>query len=670
MMEWRVLSRTALPVLAGALVVTAAHFYLAGLGPDAATPWMMVDRGFDLSVVALLSLAWVGVGRMVLRRLNFSASGVIGPMVLAWGLGAGFTSHGLLLLGVLHLLTVPVVVVVLAATLVLTRNEWRALLHEMREGWRTRAAFTRLERVLLIVNGLLLLPILLSALTPPIEGDALSYQLAAPAEFLARGAIVPLFENTGANYPLGPSLLFVFGLALDSPIAAQLVHFAFGLGLMGAVYALAAEAFSRPTALLATAILWTSPVIGLEASAPLVDLGWVLYEFAAVWMFWRWHQSRARAPLILAGIAIGFAVSSKYLAFVGWGVLAVCVGVDAWLGSQRSVRAALRAVMLVNVAALLTALPWLAKNLVLLGNPLYPFFLGAYGFNGQLQKPTGAAGGLGDWVAAGMGNGLDALLAFPFNVYVHWERFDSVKNRGGPSLFFWFLPLYLFVKKNGLVTFLLVLAAVRFAVWWNLTQFVRYGLILFPLVSVICAYAASELYFNVRGRWTRPLLRIAIAVFLVIGITLQWGFFLTLREGSLAYLLGLQSQTTFLETNLHDARVTRFMNETLPRDAKVFAVGDTRVFYITRAVIGDAAHTNWADLAALGQTPDGVRRQLRALGVSHVWRSQDEIVYSKNFWNLPTPEENQIVPFETFRARYLEQMYEDDRGHTVYRLLD
>lgn len=656
------------PVALGAAAAASAHYYVAAYFAESATPFMILDRVFDVGLVILLSLGWIGLGRYVLRAVHYEFGGFVGDAMLAWGLGAGISSHVLLGLGIVHLLYAPVVVVLFGGTLVLTHREWRGVWREGQARWQSHTAFTRTERVLLAGAALLIVPVFLSALTPPIEGDALSYQLAAPAQFLAEHAIVPLPANTGANYPLGAGLLFVFGLALGSPIAAQLIVFVFGLALTGVVYAFAAENFTRPVGIAAAMILWTSAVIGLEASAPLVDLGWVLYEFVAIWLFWRWHKTRTDAALLLAGLAMGFAVSSKYLAFVGWGTLALAVLIEAWVRSGNPFRAALRAMLTFNGAAFLTAVPWLAKNLFLLGNPVYPFFLGMYGLDGELHKGSGAAGGLSDWVAAGMGNDWKALLAFPYNVYVHWERFDPVKNRGGPSLFFWFLPLYLVVKKQPLISFLLGLVVIRFVVWWELTQFVRYALILFPLLSVICGYIVWELVQRLKGRWTRPLLGVAIALFVLVGIFLQWGFFLALRDGAVAFVLGLESQATFLDTNLHDAGVTRFMNATLPPDSKVFALGDTRVFYLTRAVIGDVAHTNWADLAELGQTVDGMREQMRRLGVTHVWVSEDEITYSKNFWNIPAPWENQTVSFDEFRARYLKELYHDEKGHTVYAL--
>lgn len=651
-----------------ALLAIASHFYLGTLASDTATPLMLLDRVFDVGLVLLLSLSWVGLGRVVLRALQYAFKPSVGDVALAWGIGAGISSHVLLVLGLLHLLYVPIVLILFGATLLLTVPEWRGAWSELQTKWQTRTPLTRTETVLLVAAALLILPVFFSALTPPLEGDALSYQLAAPARFLAQNAILPELFNTGANYPLGAGMLFVLGLAFSSPIAAQLIHFVFGLALMGVVYAFTAENFSRPAGLVAVVILWTSPVIGLEASTPLVDLGWVLYEFIAIWLFWRWHQTRATSLLLLAGVSMGFAVSSKYLAFVGWGALALFVALDAWRGAASPLRAVVKALVVFNGAALLTAVPWLGKNLLLLGNPVYPFFLGAYGLDGQLHK-SGSGASLGEWVAAGMGNSWQALLAFPYNVYAHWERFDSVKNRGGPSLFFWFLPLYLLVKKQPLIHFLLALVVIRFAVWWNLTQFVRYGLILFPLLSVICAYIVWELLRAAQGRWTRPLLRIGIALFLIIGLALQWGFFLSLREGAVAFLLGQQSQAAFLDTNLHDARVTRFINTTLPPEAKLFALGDTRIFYLDRAVIGDVTHTNWSDLAALGSNVDGVRERLRTLGISHVWVSEDEITYARNFWNIPAPWENQTVSFSDFQARYLRQIYKDEQGHTVYQLL-
>ena len=631
------------------------------------TPLMMIDRLFDVWLVGLFTLGAVGVGRWLLRKLRYSFHSALAEGVLAFGVGAGVLSHGLLFLGLAHLLSGPIVLLLLGAAVGLSAKEWIAVGRELLVVWRSRSRLTRLERALMGGLALLIVPVFLSALAPPTEGDALTYQLAAPSLFLERHAVFPIFENTGANYPLGTGMLFVFGLAAASPIAAQLTHFMFGLALMIAVFGFAGDNFGRPAGLLACAIYWTSPVVGLEANAPLVDLGWVFYEFLAIWLFWQWHQTRSRRTLILMAICLGFAMSSKYLALVGLATLAAMVMVDI-LVSYRRVRLVVECAIIVVGVAVVVASPWYLKNQILLGNPVYPFFGGAYGLDGQIHKPTGAGMGLDAWVGAGMGTDLGALVSFPYNVYVYWQRFDPVKNRGGPSLLFWFLPFYLIVPKRPLITLLCLMAAIRFGVWWNLTQFVRYGLILFPLLSMICGYVIWRLLERIKGRWGRPLLQVGVALSIVVGICLQWGFLLFLHEGTIAFLLGMESRGTYLDTNVNDYRAMTFINTVLPANATIFALGDTRVFYTGRKVIGDVGHTNWADLTAWGRTAEGVRERLSDLQATFLWVSEDEIAYSRSFWNIPEPWRDPVVPFYDFRDCCLDRVYSDERGNSIYAL--
>lgn len=649
--------------------LTLAHVFILGRGPSFVSPLMLADRLFELGATLLLVLTCIGLGHFVLRVFGVSLPGAVGRVVLDWGVGAGVLGYLVFGLGLLGWLSGPVLWFIFGFLFLVTWREWGQAGGALQTAWRARKPFSTGEKFLLTSLVALVLPILLGALTPPIEGDALSYQLAAPAVFLREGRILPLFENAGANYPLHTGMLFMFGLAVGSPIVAQLTHFAFGVMLMGAIYGLASENFGRFPALLTCVIFWTSPVIGLEANSPLVDLGWVFYEVAAIWMFWRWHQKRSLRWLALCGLFLGLAISNKYLAFVGWGVMVLLVTLDVFVRSPRQWFPALVYGGIVALVGLLTAAPWLLKNLFMLGNPVYPFFLGTYGLDGQVHKPTGSAGGLGDWVAAGMGHDLKALLLFPFNVYVHWQNFDPVKNRGGPGLLFWFAPLYLLVRKHPLINLLVVLIVVRFAVWWNLTQFVRYGLILFPLASLVTGYVLWELLLRVRGRWLAPVLRTVTALGIAAAIFLQWGFLLLLREGAVSFVAGMQSASQYLNTNLHDYSVTRFMNTRLPSSAKIFALGDTRAFYLERNFIPDTGHTNWSDLANLAGNAAQARRQLDALGVTHIWVSQDEIVYARNFWQIPAPWEDTRLSFGEFAGHYLALVYTDERGHRVYALV-
>lgn len=657
--------------IVGALggLLTAIHFYFAAQPFDFVSPLLILDRVFDLVFATAVALCALGYGRMILRALGFNAESVWAEASFAFALGLGAMSLGLLLLGFARLLYPLVILGLLVASLILTQREWRDWMRRARTQFQTRSRLARAEKILLAALFLLMLPVLLATLTLPTDNDALAYHLAAPQLFLREHAIVPSFDNVGVNYPIALDLMYLFGLAASSVIAAQLMHWFCALAITFGIYALLAARVSRRAGLFGCVIYWCSSVVGMEASTPIIDLAWGMYEFLAVYLLVQWWETRARTDLILLGLMLGFAVSNKYLALAGWGLMGALVFVKIfWDDRQRtgffsSVRAGMLSVTLMLGIALLVFAPWLLKNFIWLGNPVYPFLGGAFGLMGVLHR---SAGNPGDWVGMGLGNDLVALLKFPFNVYVNWQYFNYGFNRGGPTLFFLLLPLYLFVPKRAFVNLLLALAGARFLIWFAYAQNMRYLVFIFPLLAIVCAYALD----GVLTRARRPSLKFGMALlvgaFLVWGLVTQWGLLLVFRAQSLAFLSGTISRDAYLDANLLNYRAIKFMNSALPQDAVVFALGDQRLFYAERKIIPDDSHANWQRLVALGETSDGIARTLQTMNVTHVWVSQDDLLYFKNNWKLESPLDTEL--FHEFRARYLLSLYADETGHTLYRL--
>jgi hypothetical protein len=607
----------------------------------------------------------MGLGRIIVRFLLSGEKNVLEESIFAFGIGTGLLGLLLLLTGFAGLLYPPVVLSVLVAVVVATQREWRALFSRARMEWAAHLPFSRSERLLLIALALIVLPMFLGALTPPTDVDALGYHLVAPALFLSRHAVVASFDNIGVNYPINVDLLYLFGLAAGSDIVAQLIHFAFAVIVSMGILAFAMRYLNRRIGLVGMVAFWLSPLVGLEASAPLIDLGQTLYEFLAVYAFFIWRDSREPRRMVLIGAMIGFALSSKYLAVVGLAVLVLFVVVDSFRSA--SPRLGVRNSVILVCVAIVIASPWYLKNLIWLGNPMYPFFLGNYGIDGNIRPPGGSFGGLSGFVGMGVGHGLDALLLFPWNVYVHWQFFGSPMNRGGPTLLFLFLPLYLLLPKRTIIQWLLVFCAIRFATWWVYVQNLRYLVVIFPWLGLISAYVVSELADRARAS-----LRFGLALMVgfgcLIGIFLQWGFLIVLRQDAVPFLTGAISRDRYLDENLLSYPATRFMNTRLPVDARILAIGDWRVYYNRRQVIMDDAHTNWVELLALEGDASGVAARLRAMRVTHVWVSEDELIYLRNAWGLEGVSGGDAQIFEEFKKRYLDQVYADERGNTIFVL--
>lgn len=650
------------------LVLSAAHLYLTRQAEDFVSPLLMLDRAFDVLFATVVALCALGYGRMILRALNLVPESIWAETSFAFALGLGAISLGLLLLGLARGLHSFLILGLLAASALFTLREWLGWARTLAATVKARVPLSRAEKFLLVGLLLLMLPVFLATLTLPTDNDALAYHLAAPQLFLREQVIVPSFDNVGVNYPIALDLIYLFGLAASSVIAAQLMHWFCALAITVGIYALLAARVSRRAGLLACVMYWCSSVVGMEASTPIIDLAWGMYEFLAVYVLLRWWETRARNELILLGLMLGFAVSNKYLALAGWGLLSALVFAKIfWEERTRgffySMRAGLLKVALVLGVALAIFSPWLLKNFFWLGNPIYPFFGGAYGLAGVVDR---SAGNPGDWVGMGLGRDVWALLKFPYNVYVNWQYFNYGFNRGGPTLFFLLLPLYFFVAKRTFINLVFLVIAARFLFWFMYAQNMRYLVVIFPLIAIVCAYTLDELLKRTRRPSLNFGLALLVGVFILWGIVTQWGLLLAFRAQSVPFLVGMISRAEYLEMNLLGYHAQSFMDTSLAPESVVFALGDQRLFYAERKIIPDDSHANWQRIVALGGTSDGIARELQEMKVTHVWVSKDDLAYFKNNWRIESPLDDEL--FHQFRAQHLELVYQDERGHTIYRL--
>ena len=123
-----------------------------------------------------------------------------------------------------------------------------------------------------------------------------------------RYADVFLWEQ---QHDRGPELL----------VAARRMMVILGALLLLAVFLAADGLVGRAGAWLALALAVFDPNLLFHTRLVTTDLGVTLFFFVAVWQFWRRLAHGARSGLILAGVAGGLAMASKYTGVLLWPVL-------------------------------------------------------------------------------------------------------------------------------------------------------------------------------------------------------------------------------------------------------------------------------------------------------------------------------------------------------------
>ena len=313
--------------------------------------------------------------------------------------------------------------------------------------------------------------------------DALSYHLQLPKEWMMLGRLATLEHNVYSAFPsfVEAAFLHVFLLAggpAPGAIAAQLLVAFLTLGAAATVGTLAAGACPASTRALGFAVgaaaylgtPWTVVVGSLAYNDGIVAL-----LLAGCFLLVRPLRGDAswRTPAAL-GLLAGAACGAK-LSAVGFVALPVAIVTVAAAPRRKAL-----ALVAFAIAAAVPLVPWLARNAVVTGNPVFPFASGLFGpgwwtpeqaeiFRDAHGPADGVRGGFtrlaSQWLAYGLGEApLDATgAAEPWRPL--WSALPVVGLVGVAAMTF---ARRRRVRANGAILALTV--AVQAAFWMAFTH--------------------------------------------------------------------------------------------------------------------------------------------------------------------------------------------------------
>lgn len=337
--------------------------------------------GLDLLLFPLVVAALLGLGaaihRAVLQWISRGSgdrpSEVQAPeaLVLSFGLGSGCAALLILALGSAKLLYLPVFWLLLALGLWLfwrQRSHFQAgrLWAQLRpQGWHEILLFSFVAAVMAFQ--------LLGCMLPATGQDELTYHLSAPRQYLLAHRIHPTPHLLHANFPLNAEMLYLFCLGLGGEMLCKMLQWSQWLILLITLLAWVRR-LDRGAGYLAV-MLYLSPLAGVYQRAPTEagsDLLTGTFFTLSLYCLARMEKGDWRRWVLLAGLSGGFAWGTKYVgpAFV---TPAVCVYLVGRLLSLRmGWRSVAYSLALLLITTLLLFAPWMVKNALFTGNPVYP----------------------------------------------------------------------------------------------------------------------------------------------------------------------------------------------------------------------------------------------------------------------------------------------------------
>lgn len=464
---------------------------------------------------------------------------------------------------------------------------------------------------------------------PVINGDALSYHLEIPRQYLAAGDFHFLSGNYYCGHPqmmhMIYSIFMIFGFdSLAASFhglflflaAAMVLNFPFAK-LFGADL----SPFERR---LGALVLLTHPEALMLTTFANVDLAAMFYSFAAA-LF-----TAAGSPF-LAGAFLGGALSAKYnaLAFAA-ALIAVSLAVKRGPLGER-----FRNTLIISAVAIVFFLPQPLKNFAFTGNPLYPFFKNVFPtervacpFIGDYQEVM--SGALGDRSPSGS-------VSFPLLSAVRSDWAGLLRYDGEMGIsFFLLIPFFLAGLARCLVSGapgardLAGVSGAIFGLYYLYVlnvQSTRQFLPCFPLFALFAAHGAGRFLAPTGGPGPAPFLegafrataRAAALAALLFNVSPVFSAIAGLEP--FGYLAGQESRDSYLERNLDIWTIAKAYNASAGPRSLLFLPLDQRTYYLRGGYLWNE-FCDFETLDSLVKTedapPEKILEDFRARGVTHV----------------------------------------------------
>lgn len=472
--------------------------------------------------------------------------------------------------------------------------------------------------------------------------DILEYHLQLPKEYIQNGAVTYMPHNVYANFPANVEMLYMLAMivhddVLDSGTVANMIHLFLAALTVAAAWAIGRD--HSPRAGIVCGVL-TATTGWLEYLAGLayVENGMLFFGMCAAGAALRasraagaggGHRSTETPEpaltirwLALAGVFAGLACGCKYTAapLIALPLLPVVAILPV------HPLAKIKCGLVFVVATLAAFSPWLVKNQLMTGNPVFPLANELF----RAAPPGWSAEQTQQWER---GHALRPEERTPAaRAKSVWGRIagDS-EQRFGPAVLLLGLVGLVFRRRDRADAALAAMLGLQLIVWTFAThEYARFAVPLIIPLAILGGRAIQapprpiprtlRVGFGVWGLGYGGL----VAIVIVCGAA--WNFaFATIRharesaDGAPASL--------FYEGRVPGFEYLRTINEELPDDAKVLLVGDARAFYVRRdADYRVAFNRNWL-LEMIHDSMDAraIMDRLREKGYTHLLVNWSEV---------------------------------------------
>jgi len=615
-------------------------------------------------VAAIISLGG-GIGVLLLKQTGTRPA--VSRAVIQAALGLGLLGTLTLIVGSTAGLSIWLWAAILLAGIVLLRKQiksWWQAWSGLRPVWLESSG---LEKAIAVFVFFLLAINFFIALAPPFSFDALTYHFSIPKTYLLDGRISYLPANMYSGMPELVEMLYTLAMRFGGAEAAALLGWGMGLLALVGILDFVRTRFSLKAAWIAVACLLAGETLTSSLAWGYVEWPVILYGTAILILLSTWknlptenpsrssllrgekpnftsgeHRTTRTQTLLLAGVMAGMALAIKYTN----GILMIA-GALVILGEARSrrLKGLLADWAIFGGMVLLVMSPWLVKNLVTTGNPVYPFLF-----------PSGAMDAIRlDFYQHNpiYGNWLEMLL-LPWQATV-WgvESKAGYSASIGPLLLGLSLLAWIGWRKRPdeqkrTASTALIIVVTCFVIWAVASRMASQLIQTRLYVSMLPAWAllAGMGYEAIAKQETRGIRfeRLAGALaLLALSFNAYQGGTAFLRRNSLDAALGIMGPSEYLAISLGDTAAAMETINDLPDSSKVLMLWETMDYYCLPNCDGDEIIDRWHHDRRLYGSAEAIRTSWQEQGYTHLlvndWgldfvQGEDNPHYTAEDWEM------------------------------------
>jgi len=488
---------------------------------------------------------------------------------------------------------------------------------------------------LLGILAVLIGSILILSSVPPVSKDALTHHLAVPKLYIKHGGIYEIPFMVFSYYPMNLELLYSIPLYFGNDIIPKYIHFAFALLTAWLIFNYLRPRTNFIYAILGVLFFLSIPIIVKLSITVYVDLGLIFFSTASLLLLLKWVENGFKYRfLALSAICCGLAMGTKYNGLITFFLLTLFVpflhsryAKDKKDGAVNSLRYG----ALFFTIAFFMFTPWMIRNYIWTGNPVYPLYDGLFNPENSIHRHT-----IGLFTYRNMVYHEEwwQIVLLPIRVFFEGQDGNPQYFDGRLNPFILLLPLFAFYRigKESDIIRMELKAILCFSVLFFAFTFfssglrVRYISPIIPPLVILSIFGLRRMALHVKALRNGLLRDIGLAgIVLIICATLWLNFHYVMNQyryiNPFSYIGGAVSRDEYIERYRPEYPVLRYINENVaPCDRTLFLFMGDRGYYCNREYVFDvvANRSLLHQLVKMSRKPEQILQGLRSKGITHM----------------------------------------------------